>query len=190
MNEVQRLNEFNRIAPPLIRDNSAMIDWLADHGFFSAPASTKYHGAYSGGLYDHSKTVFEALTQLTDGLKLEWQRPESPFIIGMFHDLCKIDQYKEIVDEPGKVMFGETEPRGRESHYEWANPMIAGHGAKSVLFLACLMQLTEEEMCCIRYHMGAFEKDDIEPYSKAVEKFNNVLYAHTADMMASKIKGV
>ena len=45
-------------------------------------------------------------------------------------------------------------------------------------------------MYCIRFHMGAFEQADIEGYSKAVEKFNNVLFAHTADMIASKIKGV
>ncbi len=190
MNEVQRLNDFNRIAPALITENTTMIDWLADHGFFSAPASTKWHGAFPGGLYDHSKAVFDALTFLTERLNLTWQRPESPFIIGMFHDLCKVDQYREVVDEPGKVMFGEFEPKGREVHYEWADPFVKGHGDKSVMYLSHLMRLTEEEMFCIRYHMGAFEKDDIEGYSKAVEKFNNVLFAHTADMMASKIQGV
>lgn len=26
-------------------------------GFFTAPASTKYHGNYEGGLFDHSFTV-------------------------------------------------------------------------------------------------------------------------------------
>lgn len=190
MNEVQRLNEFMKIAPGFISINQEMIDWLTENGFFSAPASTKWHGAYNGGLYDHSKAVYFALVTLTDALNLTWQRPESPFIIGMFHDLCKIDQYREVVDEPGKVMFGEFEPKGREVHYEWADPFVKGHGDKSVMYLSHLTRLTEEEMFCIRYHMGAFEKDDIEGYSKAVEKFNNVLFAHTADMMASKIQGV
>jgi len=190
MNEVQRLNEFMKIAPAFITINQEMINWLTDNGFFNAPASTKHHGAYAGGLYDHSKAVYFALTELTDGLNLKWQRPESPFIIGFFHDLCKIDQYSEVVDDPGKVMFGESSPQGQRVHYEWVDTIIKGHGEKSVMYLAPLMRMTEEEMYCIRFHMGAFKTDEMDSYSKAVQKFPNVLYAHTADMMASQVKGV
>lgn len=187
MNEVQRLNDFMKIAPTLVTDNAELLNFLTDRGFFSAPASTKYHGNYNGGLYDHSKEVADVLTRLTNDLMLKWQRPESPFIIGMFHDLCKIDQYKEIEDEPGKVMFGETEPQGRKVHFESVPTLIKGHGDKSILYLSHLIQLTEEEMYCIRFHMGAFESND---YGDAVEKFPNVLFAHTADMIASRIQGV
>jgi 23S rRNA maturation-related 3'-5' exoribonuclease YhaM len=28
-------------------------DWLIANGFTTAPASTKYHGAFEGGLYEH-----------------------------------------------------------------------------------------------------------------------------------------
>ena len=41
------------------------IDRLAEMGFFTAPASTKYHGAYEGGLFDHSYNVTYALLELT-----------------------------------------------------------------------------------------------------------------------------
>lgn len=50
------------------------------------------------------------------------------------------------------------------------------------------IQLTDEELYCIRWHMGAF--DDTENwkyYSGAIEKYPNVLYTHTADMVAAKI---
>ena len=33
------------------------LDWLITSGFFNAPASTKYHGAYEGGLFDHSLSL-------------------------------------------------------------------------------------------------------------------------------------
>lgn len=189
MNEVQRMNDFRKIAPPLIADNQFFMDWLIDNGFFSAPASTRFHGAYNGGLYDHSKNVYIRLQEMTDKLGLAWMRPESPFVVGMFHDLCKIDQYREVVDEEGKTMFGEFEPRGREVHYERVETLLKGHGEKSVLLLSHLMQLTEEEMFCIRFHMGFSEKDDLNAYGNAVERFPNVLFTHTADMMASRIKG-
>lgn len=48
------------------------------------------------------------------------------------------------------------------------------------------MRLTEEEELCIRYHMGAYETDDWDGFDKAIRKFPNVLFTHTADMYASK----
>ena len=188
--EVQRLNEFMQEAPKMIRENKPLIDFLTNNGFFKAPASTKYHGNYPGGLFDHSNRVFEQLVWLTDNLQISFQREESRFIIGMFHDLCKIDQYKEVVDDPGKTMFGGAEPEGRVVHYEYNNELLlSGHGAKSVLILSTFLQLTEEEMLCIRYHMGAYEKDDWTGYDLAIKKYPNVLLTHTADMFASKVDG-
>ena len=188
--EVQRLNEFLREAPELIRENKPLIDYLTNQGFFKAPASTKYHGNYPGGLYDHSYRVTEHLKFLTEKLGFEWKRPESPFIIGMGHDVCKIDLYEMIVDDPGKVMFGSTEPEGMQFHYDYNKELLlSGHGAKSALILSTFLQLTEEEMLCIRYHMGAYEKDDWTGYDLAIRKYPTVLYTHTADMLASKVDG-
>lgn len=65
--------------------------YLLVNGFFRSPASTKYHGAYEGGLFDHSLMVMNSLVDLSAKNGLKWQRAESPFIVGMFHDLCKID---------------------------------------------------------------------------------------------------
>ena len=186
--EVQRLNEFLREAPELIRENKPLIDFLTNEGFFKAPASTKYHGNYPGGLYDHSNRVYENLMWLCNGLDIEWMRAESPFIVGMFHDLCKIDQYEEIEDDPGKTMFGCTEPEGRVVHYEYRKELtLSGHGAKSVMILSTFLQLTYEEVLCIRYHMGAYEKDDWTGFDLAIRKYPNVLFTHTADMLASKV---
>lgn len=151
---------------------------LADLGFFTAPASTKFHGAYSGGLFDHSFEVAKALVELTEKLGLKWERPESPYIVGMYHDLCKCDNY--VIDrETGKYIY---------------NPdmIIPGHGDKSVIMLQKYMKLTDEEIACIRWHMSAYETDTKlwNYYGRAIEEYPNVLYTHTADMIAAKIKGV
>lgn len=156
-------------------------DYLRDNGFFTAPASTTHHGNYEGGLFDHSLMVAKTLVELTDKLGLQWEREISPYVVGMFHDLCKIDVYKEDYSfiDVGKPFF----------KYE-DNSLLDGHGSKSVMFLARFMQLTEEEILCIRYHMGAYETDDWNRFGKAIEKYPNVLYTHMADMIASRIKGV
>ena len=57
------------------------------------------------------------------------------------------------------------------------------------MLAAMYVRLTEEEILCIRYHMGAFgDKAEQDAYSKAVQKNENVLWTHTADMYASQVK--
>ena len=193
---IKFLNEFQDRAAPLIRRIPNDIDvWLDGIGFFTAPASTKYHGAYEGGLYDHSLAVTKRLIEMTDKLDLEWTHPESPFIVGMFHDLCKCDQYKWIdesfntptADEHG-VIHMKSVPGG---HYEYNEKLLLkGHGDKSVMLLSQVMPLTEEEILCIRYHMGAYNKEDWDGFDMAIRKYPTVLYTHTSDMAASKIDGI
>ena len=157
---------------------------LISRGIFKAPASTKYHGSYEGGLFDHSLEVAKTLVDLTIKNNLKWQREVSPYIVGMFHDLCKMDNYKEVFDkvEGNKALF----------HYEYnTDTYLKGHGDKSVMLLSEFYTLTEEEILCIRYHMGAFtDKEEWRDYTRAVNKYATVLWTHQADMLASHVKGV
>lgn len=150
------------------------LAWLKKGGFFTAPASMKHHGAYSGGLFDHSRRVAFNLINMTDKLGLRWERKESPAIVGVLHDVCKMDQY--ILKSDGS--------------YEWnEEQIINGHGEKSCILLLQHMKLTDEELMCIRYHMGAFEGEaHWNNYTGAIRNFPNVLYTHMADMVASQIE--
>lgn len=169
----ERLILFSKEVGSLL--NKDEVKWLDENCFFTAPASTKYHGNYEGGLFDHSYSVMKNLVSLTERNGLKWQRPESPLIVGMFHDLCKIDQYKEKA--PGYEYNTET--------------LLKGHGDKSVMLLSSLMKLTEEEILCIRYHMGAFtDKEEWSDYTRAIHKYENVLWTHHADMIASHVQNI
>ena len=155
-------------------DKVIMIEWLDQIGYFTAPSSTKYHDAYEGGNCDHSLAVCDKLVWLTDKLSLEWDLERSPYVIGLFHDLCKCDAY--VRDEIS-------------CQWEHNSEMdLAGHGDKSAMILSTVLQLTEEELLCIRYHMGAYETDDWTGFDRAIRKYPNVLYTHTADMLASKLE--
>lgn len=175
-----------------------MLKYLALNHFFTAPASTKYHGNYEGGLFDHSFAVAKFLVQLTEDNHLTWKNPRSPYVVGMFHDLCKIDQYipqYEMREElelsplngPKPTTFVKT-----VCGYEY-NPdtLLKGHGDKSVMLLSQFYTLTDEEIMCIRYHMGAFtDKAEWNDYTRAVRNYPNVLWTHHADMLASHVAGV
>lgn len=178
---VQAFNDLmgNAFSPT---DVNILGESLSVMGFFTAPASTKHHGNYEGGLFDHSLAVTMALLDLTDRLWLQWEDPRSPYLVGMFHDLCKCDSY--IVGKHG---------------YDWnADQLLTGHGYKSAILAQRLISLTQEgfsyltdeESLCIRWHMGAFDdKENWRAYNNAIKAFPNVLYTHTADMIASQIKG-
>lgn len=156
--------------------NSEIVWRLKQMGFFIVPASIHHHGKYEGALFDHSYEVAKALVNLTQKLDLKWERLDSPFIVGMFHDLCKMDNYTK----------GENG--------EWAHRdsiILPGHGEKSVILLQQYTELTEEEILCIRWHMGAFDsKENWNTYGAACTRYPNVLYTHTADMIAARIIGV
>lgn len=183
------MNMMNQSEKTLI--SSEFMNYLIDNGFFTSPDSTKYHGDYEGGLFDHSLSVTEHLVRITVALGLKWSRPESPWIVGMFHDLCKIDQYETVVDDEGVEYFGLEEVKGREVHFKHNNNCILkGHGDKSIILLSQFMTLTEEEILCIRYHMGAYNQEDWSGYDLAIRKYETVLWTHTADMYVSKVQGV
>lgn len=184
-----RIHAFrDRMAPAMHLLPTDIIDKLNTDGFFKAPASTKYHGAYEGGLFDHSYNVASALIVLTEMNGLSWERPESPYIIGMFHDLCKQDQYQH---PPGETLYSRDAEFHLldENHWEYnSDTLLKGHGDKSVMLLSRYLRLTMEEVLCIRYHMGAFvDQKEWGDYTGAIHLYPNVLWTHMADMIAAHI---
>ena len=173
-----RIAAFKEWFSPIVQDVDRVVNDLKEIGFFTAPASTKYHGNYEGGLFDHSLEVMMCLKELTEKMELKWYSHRSPYIIGLFHDLCKCDQY--LFNEDGTYSYNK-------------NLTLNGHGEKSIIIAQQILEvpLTEEEILCIRWHMGAFDdKENWNSYGLAIEKYPNVLWTHTADMMASRIMGV
>ena len=173
-----------------LSNNEPLTNYLMSGGYFTSPASTKYHGVYPGGLFDHSYAVARRLNWMTANLNLKWMRPESPLIVGLFHDLCKCDQYKEV-DTPVQLQLPDGSmsmaPVMQKAYEYNTNTLLKGHGEKSVMILSRFMTLTEEEMLCIRYHMGAYETEEWQEFDMASKKFETVLWTHQADQLASKV---
>lgn len=179
----QNIETFKQLMAPCIPHiiTPEIINQLQCMGFFEAPATIHHHGAFTGGLFRHSATVMNMLLVYTEQLELDWGRKESPYIVGMFHDLCKTDDYVPV--SSSKVL-GESEWGYNDKR------LLTGHGDKSVIMLQQLLKgnVTMQEAMCIRWHMGAFDsKENWNAYGNAVACDQNILYTHTTDMYASRV---
>ena len=157
-----------------------LLNFLEKTDFYTAPASTKYHNAFEGGLLRHSLNVYEALKELTNG---KWE--ESTIrIVGLLHDICKINMYK--VDYRNKK--DETGQWIKEPFYTTDDIMPLGHGEKSIMLISEFIKLSKEELYAIRWHMGGYEpKENYAYISKAYEKYPLAVYTHMVDLMATYI---
>lgn len=177
------------------RIKKRLVDWLESIGYFLAPAAVKYHGNKPGGLLAHSMEVAKTLKDITVGMGLEWDYEDSPIIVGLLHDLCKVDEYFFEPDQE-RTLYAEDKPICTSRTWKPAynkNQLYKGHGDKSCRLISrfCMRNqgeffLTSQEELCITYHMGAFtDKDDWKYFSEAVRMDENVQWTHTADMLAS-----
>ena len=153
--------------------------------FFTAPASTRFHGAYEGGLCEHSVNVYECLKEYVSrprfieeyGLTFS---DETLAIVSLLHDLCKINVYKASTRNVKKDGVWTTVP-----YYEFEDALPYGHGEKSVYVISGFMRLSREEAFAIRYHMGFSKDEEAKNVSKAFEMFPLAMANYVADMEAT-----
>lgn len=160
---------------------SELIKYLENSDFFTAPASTRFHGSYEGGLAEHSLNVYTALKKLTQD---EDFSEESLIICSLLHDLCKT--YFYTVEMRNKK--NDSGVWVKEPFYTVKDEMPLGHGEKSCFIISEFIKLTKEELYAIRWHMGGYEnKDQYNYLSAAFEKYPLAVYVHMADLMSTYI---
>lgn len=153
--------------------------------FFEAPASTRFHGNYKGGLVEHSLHVYECLKDYLarqrchDEYKLNYS-DKSIAIVALLHDICKINVYKESTRN--KKVNGQWV---QVPYYEFEDKIPFGHGEKSVYILQSYFHLTREEAFAIRYHMGFSNDDPARNVGYSFEHFPLSFALSTADMEAT-----
>ena len=165
----------------------ALLDYLENKSdFFTAPASARYHGAYVGGLCDHSVNVYHCLAdylareRVQELYGLEYS-DESVAVVSLLHDVCKIGCYKagtrNVKDETGKWHSVPT--------FTFDDPLPYGHGEKSVYIVNGFIRLSREEAMAIRWHMGFSGTEDPRTVGRALQSYPLAFALATADMEAS-----
>jgi hypothetical protein len=165
----------------------ALLDYLRNRSdFFTAPASARYHGAYAGGLCDHSVNVYHCLRdylareRVAELYGLEYGE-ESVAIAALLHDLCKVGCYKPSV----RNVKGEDGKWQTVPAFTYEDPLPYGHGEKSVYIASGFLRLSREEAMAIRWHMGFSGTEDSRTVGNAFQKYPLAFALSVADMEAT-----
>lgn len=193
-NATERRERFENLLRDTQRENiEYIIEDLDRWGFFEAPASSQGHGAYPGGLLEHSLNVYDAAMAVREDMiaarpDLEKMlQPASIAIAALLHDVCKADLYRLVKRKKRNEIGMYEEVEVYEIHDE---NFPVGHGEKSViLLLQSGLEMLDEEICAIRWHMGPWNmsRDDEKFYRQAGKMSPLQPLIHAADTIASAI---
>lgn len=175
------------------RDPTKLIEMLVQTDYFYAPASTKFHDACQGGLYIHSKQMYESMLKLNELVDNKFTK-QTLFYVSFFHDVCKVNLYI-----PKDIWYKELDQKLHKDvwkskpGYGFDDKLPIGHGQKSIIMILPYIKLTDEQMMAIRWHMAAFEAGvsvgswQKNSYYSAIEKTQLVSMAQSADIMSTAI---
>lgn len=165
--------------------NDDFVEFLLDSDYFIAPSSTKFHAAFSGGLFLHSLGVYNRLRMLVKRSpeELSYISDTSLKLVALFHDLCKVGTYKR--EPKWQKIDGRWEQVDMWAHDDC---IPLGHGEKSLYLLQTYIDITPEEACAIRWHSNKHESGTHFFYptgaslTTALEKYPLTKYLHIADL--------
>ena len=165
----------------------ALLDYLEHKSdFFTSPASARYHGAYEGGLCDHSVNVYHCLTEYLARERVQELygvevAGESVAVAALLHNLCKVGCYRQgtrnVKGPDGKWQAVPT--------FYYEDKLPYGHGEKSVYIISGFMKLKREEAMAIRWHMGFSGEEDKRLVGQAFQQYPLAFALSVADMEAT-----
>lgn len=155
MNDAERFEQI--FLSQVVRPGAdKLLEWLKSTDFFTAPASTRFHGAYPGGLVKHSLNVYYALLGNFNLRGL--YSPQTQTIVALLHDVCKANYYA-----------------GEYPDYTVKDQIPMGHGEKPVYLVMKHMGAYDD----------AF-RGGSRALNAAMERTPLVLELHYADMIATQ----
>lgn len=160
-----------------------LIEWLENSDFFDAPASTKFHGVYKGGLVEHSLNVYRELKRLLVAYPEIEASEESVIITSLLHDVCKTNFYS--VEKRNRKVDGKWESYDAYTINE--KFCYGGHGSKSVFLVQHFLRLTPQEAVAINCHMSSWEEGAARDVGNAFEQCPFAWALHVADEAATYI---
>lgn len=162
--------------------------------FFTAPASTKFHGSYEGGLCEHCLKVYDNLTRLVNEFEVECDE-NTVKILGLFHDFSKLNFYKKSIQNK-KIYSDGGSKHDNLGNFDWVSVPIytvrdpedrfvfGNHENTAAYMISSFIPLTTEEYCAIIHHHGGMGWDSSkENLDDIYRQYPICMYLHIADLI-------
>ena len=183
-----------------------LIKKLDDNNFFTAPASSKYHGAYVGGLVEHCLNVYANLVKLVNSKSdfftyygKQFPNEETLIIVALLHDLDKMNKYTQGTRNVKK--YSSTGSKHDElGNFDWVTELCfqidtsgkhivyGNHEMNSEYMARQFVPLTVEESVAILHHMGGMSFDSSkEELGGIFSEYWLALFLHLADMISTYV---
>ena len=154
-----------------------LVNYLESSDFYTAPASTKFHGNYEGGLAVHSLLVYREFDRLAS-VYAPALEDETRKISALCHDICKVGVYKKNESKSGREL---AKP------YRFEDELPLGHGEKSLYVLREYIKPTLKEALLIRWHMGGYDPNYEMNSDMIKQKCPELVLLQSADRIVSAI---
>jgi len=128
-----------------------LVEYMEEKGFFTSPASSKYHGNYEGGLAEHCDNVYVLFSNMLHSFDI-FVSESTRIICGFGHDLCKMGAYKSINENKNDYVNSLL----NKKEYMWNQDHPKGHAKLSLAILKKFIELKPIEEEIILYHMGMY----------------------------------
>lgn len=161
-----------------------LLAYMDKAGFYTSPASTKYHGAADGALAVHSLNVFHAAKDIATALcGDDWvaNNIDSIVISALLHDLGKTGQYNKPLYVQNILKTGRSAAQPYKTNDDL---MTLDHEVVSVIEASRYIELTEDEQRAIAWHNGLYGLFKYQIQGKETPLY---MLIHFADMWASRV---
>lgn len=191
-------NEFIKTLRMIKRpgcDVEGLISMLESSDFFDAPASTKYHCSFEGGLALHSLNVYESLVKLNETFEFKYDL-DSLIIVGLLHDVFKINFYEPTVRNE-KVYNAYGKKMDELGAFDWVSTktfrvkepeernILGSKGFTAYYIISEFISLTSEETATLVNQYSATDRDPINDLSTILSKNNLAVLLHSADIIST-----
>ena len=178
---------FKEKVIPVRKGADQLLAWIEQTDFFSAPASTRFHGAFEGGLCNHSLAVYEQLLRVNQAWSFNFTEAQMA-LVALCHDLTKCNCYKVSSRNVKNDRTGQWE---KVPFYQFEEQAPFGfHGPKSAFIVQSFVRLTWEEGCAIACHMGFSDQQNMNSVSNVYGMYSLAWALHVADEAASWVDGI
>ena len=180
-------------------DVDGLIEYLEQLGFFTAPASTKSHCSFPGGLCLHSLNVYYALDKIVKTFEEETKVKydyATLLIVGLLHDVIRANLFEEYYKNE-KVYSNYGKKKDELGYFDWVSSKaykvkdaeeretLGSRGFASYYIISNFIPLTKEETITLVNQYNAFDTSNSEDISAILAKYPLSVYLHMADTVAT-----